>query len=198
MSVSVAVEGASDESVARAVLVACGLGAASVYGGKGKSYLLEKLDGYNRAAQFRPWLVLVDLDSDHGGCVARAHRSWLPAPAELMCFRVAVRAIEAWLLADVESVSSFLGVSSARIPTHPEDLVDPKRTLIDLARASRRRSIRGLVPRQGSAARVGPTYVSDVSMFALEMWRPDVASENAPSLARCLSRIEELAAKLGG
>lgn len=142
-----------------------------------------------------PWFVLVDLDRDK--CAAEASRRWLPEPVRQMCFRIAVPEVEAWLMADYDQVASFLGVSAARVPANPEGLSDPKATLLDLARASRRRDIRtGLVPRDGSGSRVGPTYASDLRHFAVSQWRPLVASANAPSLARCLARVEAMAHRL--
>lgn len=55
-----------------------------------------------------------------------------------MCFRIAVREVEAWLLADAEQAAGFLAVPLARIPAEPETLPDPKATLIALAGRSRK------------------------------------------------------------
>ena len=43
-----------------------------MHGKKGKDGLLRNLDGYNRAARFSPWVVLVDLDHD-ADCAHRSH-----------------------------------------------------------------------------------------------------------------------------
>lgn len=193
MDISVGVEGLSDQGVAKAIVRTCGLSVSGFYGNHGKSALLKKLPGYNSAAAFSPWLVLVDLDND-GSCPGQKRSEWLPQPSRLMCFRIAVREAEAWLLADSEEIARFLGVSQARIPPNPESFDDAKQTLISIARHSRKRDIReGLVPRDGSGRSVGPTYASDISEFARSQWRPLVAAESAPSLKKCISRVEELA-----
>jgi hypothetical protein len=196
MDVSVAVEGFSDEGAAQAILNSCGLGVRKFFGGHGKHALLKKLPGYNAGAAFSPWLVLIDLDND-AYCPGQKCSDWLSDPSDLMCFRIVVRSIESWLLADAVAISRFLGVRKGVVPPCPEDLPDPKETVISLARRSSNRLIRdGLVPREGSGARVGPTYASDIREFARSQWRPEVAAEAAPSLKKSMDRIRELAAKL--
>jgi hypothetical protein len=112
-----------------------------------------------------------------------------------MRFRVAVREVEAWLLADRASMALFLKVPLALIPRDPDGLDDPKLRLVDLARRSRQRDIRvDLVPREGSGRAVGPAYTSRLVEFAGKMWRPDAAAAHSDSLRRCRQRIAELVA----
>jgi len=61
----------------------------AVYGKNGKAHLRQRLNGYNQAAHFNPWLVLVDLDHE-ADCAPLFRAAWLPKPGPLMCFRVAV------------------------------------------------------------------------------------------------------------
>lgn len=194
LSVTVAIEGASDEGVARSLLREAGVGHHIFTGRSGKSALLKRLKSYNAAAQHMPWLVLVDLDGDFP-CAPAAVEAWLNGE-ELgahMCLRVAVTEMEAWLLADAEAISRFLGVSRSLIPLDPDNLQDPKGSLIGLARRSTKRAVReGLVPRDGSGASVGPTYVSDINVFATELWRPQVARAASPSLDRALKALDRL------
>ncbi|MGW1814477.1 hypothetical protein ACWCQM_13075 [Streptomyces sp. NPDC002125] len=197
-SVVIAVEGISDEGAVRSILKECGLSVSMVQGKSGKSSLLKKLHSYNQAAKFMPWFVLVDMDAVDD-CVVANVQSWLPAPADLMVFRVAVAELESWLLADREAIADFLGVSVSKVPRNPDSLRDPKQEIINLARKSRRRDIReGLVPRLNSGASVGPTYASDIREFGLTLWRPRIAAAESPSLARCLQRVEQLATTLAG
>ncbi|HEY7320113.1 MAG TPA: hypothetical protein VIE89_21300, partial [Candidatus Binatia bacterium] len=58
---------------------------------------------------------------------------WVPERAQNMCFRVAVREVEAWLLADRERISRFLSVPLSRIPTNPEGERDAKEVMVSLA-----------------------------------------------------------------
>ena len=119
----------------------------------------------------------------------------LPSTSAGMCYRVAVRAVEAWLLADVERLAAYLGISQALIPrTAPDQDDDPKRTLVNLARRSRKRAIReGMAPRPESRVRVGPAYLSCVQAFVSadkNAWRPLVAQERSDSLRRCLLALD--------
>ena len=139
-----------------------------------------------------PWLVLVDLDAD-ADCVPPACTEWLPEPAPQMCFRVVVREVETWLLADRQHLARFWGVSAARLPRSLEELDDPKGTVVTLARQSRHRAIReDMVPRPGSGKAVGPAYASRLIEFAKTSWRPDVAEARSDSLRRCRERPNDL------
>jgi len=191
-----AVEGDLDETVLRRIVGHVGLSMGAVYGRQGKPTLLQSLPGYNNAARHAPWIVLVDLDRDCD-CAPPCLGKWLPAPAPLMRFRIAVRAVEAWLLADKERVARLFHVAAARIPSNPDDLVDPKDCLINVARHSRRKAIRdGIVPKPTSGRRVGQLYNSILSEFVQDPqggWRPQVAQRHSPSLARCVESLRGIA-----
>lgn len=189
-----AVEGIVDEAVAQKLIVTAGGFPGTVYGKSGKVFLHQKVQGFNNAAKRWPWLVLVDLDSD-AECAPPLREQWVPNPAPYLCFRVAVREIEAWLMADADTLASFLGVSLRRIPVAPEQIPDPKKEMVNLARYSRRREIRkDMVPREGSGRSVGPAYTSRLIEYVQTSWRPEVAIGRAESLRRaitCLRRVIE-------
>jgi hypothetical protein len=107
-----------------------------------------------------------------------------------------VRAVEAWLLADRERIASFLAIATARLPHDVEAQANPKRALVSLAAASRRRAIReDMVPRPGSGRTVGPAYVSRLIEFVSNSssgWRPDIAAERANSLLRTIASLHTL------
>lgn len=193
--ISGAVEGIVDEAVFRRIVLLARAEPGAVYGKNGKPHLLQRLPGYNNAARFSPWLVLVDLDHDEE-CPPPFRASALPVPSALMCFRVAVREVEAWLLADFERMAAFLDVDPNWIPRQPELAADPKRVLIDLAKRSHNRDIsRDLVPRQGSGRTEGPAYASRLVEFASNTragWRPTVAAKSSESLTRCLKCLRLL------
>jgi hypothetical protein len=193
--ITAAVEGALDEAVLTRLVNQLGGTLGVVYGRNGKSTVLRRLRGYNHAARFSPWVVLIDLDED-AQCAPPYRAAVLPHTASLMCFRIAVREIEAWLLADPGRLAEFLGVTASRVPTHPESIQDPKRTMVDLARRSRRRDIReDMVPRPGSGRAVGPAYTSRLIEFVADSprgWRPEVAARSSNSLERCLACLRRL------
>jgi len=192
MVVTVAVEGDTDVPVAQRILELAGLDMGAVYIRYGKDSLDLGLAGFNRAARFAPWLVLRDLDRD-AACAPELVHHLLRRPARLMRLRVAVKAMEAWLLADKEELSRFIRVPKARLPIEPERVRDPKQTLINLARTSKLRAIReDMVPAPGTSARVGPGYSARIIEFASTSWRPAVAADRSVSLRRCIESLQRL------
>jgi hypothetical protein len=195
-AITAAVEGDLDEALLRRVLGYADLLLGTVHGRRGKVPLLQSINGYNNAARFSPWVVLVDLDGD-GACAPECLPVWLPAPSEHMCFRVVVRAAEAWVLADRQRAARWLGVPISAITNNPDELEHPKRDLINLARQSRYASVRNdLVPREGSGRAVGPLYTARLMDFIrdeAEGWRPAEASQTSNSLARCVARLQDMA-----
>ena len=147
---------------------------------------------FNRAALFSPWLAVCDLDRDE--CAPARLKTYLPCPTPGMCFRIAVRTSESWLMADRQAIADFLGVSMGLIPANPEDALRPKDLMIAVARRSRRRAIReGMVPTEGDSRRVGPEYTSMMAAYARDRWCPRRAAERAPSLQRALERCDSFA-----
>jgi hypothetical protein len=197
--VSVLVEGDADEAVLTRVLDHVGLSCGTVYGKKGKGYVLARLPNYNQAARFSPWLVVVDLN-DGAQCAPDFVRANLGYAAGCMRFRVAVRAVEAWLMADAERLASFLGVSTSRVPMDPDSESDPKGVLVQIAGRSPRGQLReDMVPRAGSGSRVGPGYTGRIKEFVAgsnHPWRPDVAAGHSDSLRRCIASLRTLRACL--
>jgi len=193
VTISAAVEGITDEAVIRRLIVHVGAAPGAVYGKYGKPNLKVKIAGYNNAAKHAPWVVLVDLDQD-AACAPPLRAAWVPSPARHLCFRIAVRSIEAWLLADTEAMAAFLSVARAKIPSDPESLANPKEALVNLSRGSRRREIRDdMVPRQGSGRSIGPAYTSRMIEFASTHWRPEQAARRSDSLRRAIASLNTLA-----
>jgi len=195
--ISGAVEGLLDEAVVERLIEYVGGSLGPVYGRKGKGHLLQRLDGYNQAARFAPWIVLVDLNTDCS-CAPPYQQLLLPLPAPHMCFRIAVRTVEAWLLADRERLARFLGIARDIVPSNPEAVRDPKLTVVALAKRSRRRQIvQDVVPRAGSGRTVGSAYTSCLIDFVRDPntgWRPDVAANLSDSLNRCIRHLRRLLA----
>jgi hypothetical protein len=197
--VSGAVEGPSDEPVLRRIVEECGGIVHRVQVQNGKPNLRRALPGYNAAARRSPWLVLVDLDQGHP-CAGALVTDWLPVPSAHMRLRVVVHQIEAWLLADAERFASFFGVKRSAIPSHPDSILDAKAKVLALVEDSRRSALRqDMLPRAGSGRKVGPAYTSRVIDFASNSsdgWRLDVAMKHSASLAKCVTRLDELIATL--
>jgi hypothetical protein len=196
--ISGAVEGRSDEPVFRRIVEERGGTVHRLQVQNGKSALRHALPGYNAAAVQSPWLVLVDLDSDFE-CAGALVADWLPHPSRHMCFRVVVRQIESWLLADAERFAEFFAVRRSALPTDPDSLPDAKQTVVNLVARSRRKSIRlDMVPSVGSGRRVGPAYASHLINFVSDPhhgWRLATAMAHSRSLTKCVERFDALVAR---
>lgn len=158
-----------------------------VTGGFGR--IKAKVDVYRRACRVLPHVVLTDLD--RAACAPSLLAEWgvTPAPREFL-FGVAVREVEAWLLADIEGVAAWLSTSPDSLPRDPESLPDPKATLLRLARRSRHRDlIADICPAPGSRVHTGPRYNERLGRFASYDWNPQRAATRAPSLDRALRRL---------
>ena len=200
VTVTAAIEGVVDEAVAKRLIAHVGGQTGKINGRKGKSLLKKGIEGYNEGARNSPWLVLVDLDT---GCALQLRNDWLPAPAALMCFRIAVHEVEAWLLADAETLAEYLKVRASRVPPNPERLPDPKDSVVALARQSTSKTIgremaqssgRRSGGRPGNLWRPGPGYNSRLAEYARDRWRPGVAARRSDSLRRAIAGLRTLVA----
>lgn len=160
-------------------------------GRTGFGYLKSRIHEFNRAAKGCPFLVLTDLDRDE--CPPALLANWLGrAPREhnlLLC--VAVREVEAWLLADSPALCRFFGLRRDPTPRDVEEIPDPKRYLIGIAARARKRDVRNdIVPRPGSTARQGRNYNARMAEFVLEYWEPKRAMQRARSLTRMIQLLD--------
>lgn len=162
-----AAEGVVDIAVCRRLAREAGIQPGDEHGLRGKAHLDERLDGYNAAAAFEPWIVARDLDAD-AACAAELVATLLPQPALYMRFRVVVRTVECWLLSDREAFSVEFSVPAARIPRAPEQIQEPKAAMLDLLSRSRSREIRAAMVRGrvGQPLRMGPEYNVRLGSFA--------------------------------
>jgi len=131
----------------------------------------------------------VGTDLDRYDCPVALIGDWLTQPKHHnLLIRVAVREAEAWVLADRDSFANFLGINIVKVPQDVEALLNPKTTLIQLARESRRRQLRDdICPRPGSTSKVGPNYNARLGSFVNESWNPTVARLNSRSLDRTIN-----------
>lgn len=195
LNIYVATEDVLSEAVAERLVEEenQGMAIAVRLGRGGNTYLRDKLPSFVSIANTFPLLLLTDLD--RGACPADLIDQWLAArtlPRNLL-FRVVVREIEAWLLADRGGFAEFAGIPIHRIPENPELLDDPKATLLNLVRTHGKRGIReAILPKRNSTAKIGLMYNQALCGFVRESWSPDRASEIADSLRRAIRRIHEL------
>jgi hypothetical protein len=160
---------------------------------RGFGRLKKKAGNYQQMAENGlPVLMLTDLDQK--ACPSGMIAEWIgERPNAGFLFRICVREVEAWILADREAFARFLGIKAALLPMFPEQITDPKAELIRLSKKSPRRELRtGFAP-NGSAT-IGPRHNEFLCGFVRDFWNPEAASVGAPSLGRARKRLSELAA----
>lgn len=191
--INLLVEGNLDEAVAIKIIEATGHTAGVCYGKRGSGYIARKVQSFNQTARSIYYLTLIDFMDTHLLCPAEVVARWVPHRQPKMLFRVVVRELESWLLADRNNLAIFLNVGVNRIPNNPEKVSDPKREVINLARRSRSKRIySALVPEIGSTATVGKLYDSEMRIFINKQWDVQSARNNAQSLDKCLRALESL------
>ncbi len=189
--INLLVEGEIDEFVARKLVNVVGHQVGSCYGKKGSGYIKNKIRDFNKSANNVFYLVLIDFMDTGCKCPPEVISNWLPFKNDLMLFRVVVREIESWIMADRNNLAKFLQVNVEKIPQFPDNENDPKQKLINIARTSRSSNIiSAIVPEQGSTAQVGKLYNSEISRFIYTFWDIYAARENSPSLDKCLKNLE--------
>lgn len=189
--ISILVEGTLDEAVAKKILRSAGATPGTVFPKRGKSYVKNNISDFNDLAQGMPVMALIDLMDTHSECPVEVIRAWLPHREEAMLFRVVVREIESWILADRTSVSRLLGVRKSKIPHHPEELKDPKASFMECAQLSPKDGLRNaLVPDDPTTRAEGPAYTNRMTQFVRNQWDLGRARKNADSLNRCIRAVE--------
>ena len=160
----------------------------------GYGYLRSRIRSFCQLARYEPVLLITDLDS--WACPAELRTHWLRGLIQpsTMLIRVAVREVEAWLLADHEAMEVLLGKRcTPKLPAQPDTVVDPKALLLNLARRAAREIRMDLCFETNSGVRQGIGYNARLSMFVRDVWDPVRASVRSDSLARACRRLTELA-----
>ena len=184
------VEGSIDEAVVRKLFAETGIQCGTIYPQKGRDQLLKKLPAYNQSARFCCWFAIWDLDQkpcppSFRDAVIRTFPDG-QSPGLQIC--IAVRAVEAWFMADRGPLARHLSVPQGKIPVRPEAVDNPKRAVVDLARQSRSPTLKDdVVPSERSGRSVGRGYTTTMIEFVQKKWCPVRASHRAPSLDRALA-----------
>lgn len=193
MRINALVEGPVDESVVERVLRSTGHELADCWGKQGSAFIRDHVQQYATAARTAPLLVVVDQMDTRLECPPQVAAAWLPHRPPGLVFCVAVREVESWLLADRNGVAELLRIRVGRIPKRPDEIDDPKRCLVALARQSRSSTVKRMfVPAANSTAQVGRLYTTGVQEFASSRWSIDDARRLSPSLNRCVERLSAI------
>lgn len=192
--ISLVYEDGLSEAVMNKLLVSFGnkYEVVNSYPGYGFGYLKANIKGFNQASLVYPHFMLTDLDNYI--CPSELIQDWINFEVNKhFIFRIAVKEVESWLLADIEGLSSFLKVSPSNFPLNPDLETDPKNVLIQLAKRSRKREIReDIVPINNNAS-IGPNYNGCLTQFVVNYWNIEMAITRSNSLKRAwenLARFE--------
>lgn len=187
--VKVAVEGQSDQGMAKKIIKHSGFSLTQIVTKNGSGNIDKLIRSLSRTSPSNPWVVFRDSDAK---CPVKLRRHLTKSdtanPAFLL--RIVHPMTEGWLMADPQSFSEYFKIAAKTVPVDTELLPHAKRTLLALCSKSRNRDIRSdLVHPDGSA---GPLYVSQINKFAEDYWDVAAAAQNSASLHRALVRLEEL------
>jgi hypothetical protein len=187
--VNLATEDELSELILYRVLAQVKRYAIGAYRRGGFGYLRRTILGWNKAARGVPFVVLTDLDKVE--CPALLIADWHKVQQHPnLLFRIAVREVESWLLADPANLSEFLNIRTPLVLANSDEIADPKAAIVNLARKSRSIAIReSIVPRRGSTAKQGRDYNGCLGSFVRDHWDLSVANNNSPSLDRMVSRL---------
>lgn len=156
-------------------------------------YLRSRLGSFYQISRRQTVLLITDLDTSV--CPAALIAEWCRRVTrnDGLLFRVAVREIEFWLFPDHEAMRSLLGARSGRLPENPDELPDPKGTLLGLARSAPRPIRANLLPEPGSISAQGLGYNRVLIEWVHRNWSPSRASSRSDSLRRTCGRLRQLA-----
>ena len=164
-----------------------------VYKQSGFGYLKKMTAAFNNLAKACPVLLLTDLDKR--SCAPELIADWLKQPRHPeFLLRVAVREVEAWLLACDTHLGQYLALRQTCSFPAPETLHDPKLELLKLAESSAKRTIREAVTRRDVGGNLcqGPAYNLTLAAFVDQLWKPNHAAFKCQSLKRTIKALERL------
>ena len=141
-------------------------------------------------------IILTDLDN--ADCACTLIRDWFKIPKDdpislpSQCiFRIAVKEVESWILADHAAWAKYIGISEVNFSKLPDQLDDPKEHLLNVIRTKGRTKIhREMLPK--GAAHIGSRYNEVLCDFVDKKWKPERAAKNSPSLQRALKSLMDV------
>ncbi|MDN7852111.1 hypothetical protein [Burkholderia seminalis] len=189
----IATEDEVSEQIGKRLAQEAGLEVGLCIGKQGNGYLRKRIPNLCQMSEQQPILLITDLDQ-----IAHPQiliKEWLGTkkPSKNLVFRVAVREIESWILADHVAMRTLLGPKVSKLPQTPDELADPKQALLALAQKAHRDVRDDLVVSQGSVSSQGFGYNARLSQLISTVWCPERASARSPSLSRARARLQMLA-----
>jgi hypothetical protein len=159
-------------------------------GKRGGGYLRSKMNSWCQMAQQQIVAVLTDLD--RANCLIEFRDQWLVGePPPNLLLRIAVREVESWVLADHVAMRALIGVKGV-LPSAPDELADPKQTLLKLAKRAPKKIREDVIKIVDGNLMQGLGYNALLTAWVDSEWNPQRAAERSPSLARARLRLKEV------
>ncbi len=159
-------------------------------GKRGNGYLRSKMNSWYQMAQLQVMVILTDLD--RANCLVEFRDQWLVvAPPQNLILRIAVREVESWVLADHVALRALIGAKGV-LPAAPDDLADPKQSLLGLAGNAPRQIREDLLKTIDGNMAQGLGYNARLTAWVNSEWSPQRAADRSPSLARARLRLNEV------
>jgi hypothetical protein len=159
-------------------------------GKTGNGYLRARMGSWYQMAQQQVMLVLTDLD--RANCLLAFRDQWLAgAPPANLLFRIAVREVESWVLADHVAMRVLMGAKGV-LPAAPDELADPKQALLKLAKGAPKQIRADMLKTIDGNLAQGLGYNARLTAWVHAEWSPQRAAERSPSLARARTRLNEV------
>lgn len=157
----------------------------------GFGYIRSKMNNWCQLSHLHPVLIITDLD--RASCPASLKTEWVGTSthSKNLVFRVAVREIESWLLADHETMQLLIG-KKGQLPSNPDELNDPKQYLLELSKKAPREVRYDLIKQEGSICSQGMGYNRRLTTTVNQNWCPIRAAKLSPSLQKAIFRIQTL------
>jgi hypothetical protein len=159
----------------------------TVSGKCGNMYIKENIRTFNAASQSLPHIIMTDLDRKF--CAPQLIKDWINFDIHKnMFFRIAEKEIDAWLLSDREAFARLMNIPINKIPMNTQEIAEPKQYIINLARKSRKKNIKDIVP--DGMGKQGPGYNIILQKFVYEQWDAERAANNNESLRKTIDRLK--------
>lgn len=164
---------------------------------RGRDAIRSKCEAFlNMAKSGSHTFILTDLDAAE--CACALIRDWFAIPQgdpvnlpSQCIFRVAVREVESWVLADHEAWAEYIGIPAGNFSMYPDQLDNPKGHLLDVVRRKGKKKIhREMLPK--GSAHIGPRYNEVLCDFVDSLWAPGRAAEKSPSLDRAIEALKKV------
>ncbi|MBN2093090.1 hypothetical protein JW964_25935 [candidate division KSB1 bacterium] len=161
---------------------------------RGKGYIKNKINNIN-SHSILTFFVLIDLDRTE--CAPTLINEWFIRPIRKnLIFRVAIREIEAWLLADISGISAYLKLSEAFLKNeigNPDGITDPKLKLISLVDKSNIKDYKiDIVKKEKTSYKQGAGYNTRLNEFVENYWNLPRARTQSRSFEKACKALEIL------